>query len=106
MDDKLRDAIAANDVILLVLPATGIEGTEGEEHLRLAMELGKHIIVWVPDDRPSGPLPPSLRGYADHVVVNGDEHAAFEVVKQFMELLPGQTLTATDWAYPGREEEG
>lgn len=108
MDDALRAAIAKQHVVLLILPAVGdFEGTDGEKSLRIAMELGKHIIVWIPDDKPREPLPSLLDDYRDYVVVRGDEEAAYAAVEQFLELAPGMTIETTDWGYDRvRKEEG
>ena len=46
------DGIRESGLFVHLLQPSGFESSEGQEHLRYAMGLGKHIIVWrLPDRR-------------------------------------------------------
>ena len=80
---------AAN--LFLSIQSEGFEGSEGEEMLRFAMELGKPILIYYSPERLHLPLPKALKGYADYAVFVGAPEELAAAVVQYYEPVPGKT---------------
>lgn len=52
---------------------SGWEGTEGEDHLRYAVALKKHILVLRTPENSENPLPYLLNDYKDYDIVDGGD---------------------------------
>ena len=62
MDIETFRQIADSRLVTILLHHR-IEGSEGEEHLRIAVALGKPVLVWRLKGREHLPLPDAVRGY-------------------------------------------
>ena len=106
MNPDMAEKIAHTRTLVCALPPDGVEGTEGEEHLRLAMSLGRTILVWRPPGSENAPFPKVLKGYADYQVVGGDPIAFTKVLISFLNLKPGKIPKVLNAPYyPDRSGE-
>ena len=97
---KTRRKIENADPFVCLMPRRGMfDGTEGEEHIKYAISLEKHIIVWRLPGRDRLPVPAALDGYDDYIVIDGDEHALQAAIIQYWELGPDDEVIITNQGY-------
>ena len=98
MTPETRKQIAECDHFITVVPEGRFDGTEGEEHLRYAIELGKLVIVFRPHDRKVMSIPQLLDGYGNLVIVDGEIELLASTVKL---LVRGRDVHLHDGGYEG-----
>ena len=85
-----RDGIGRSRLFVCMLPEKGFEGSEGEDMLRYAIEIGKPIILWRPRGNES--IPTMLDGYTDYKVTDGDARQVADLAREFLEVMPGEEV--------------
>ena len=81
MTPEIKKQIAECDHFITIVPEGRFDGTEGEEHLRYAIELGKLVIVFRSIERKLLPIPQLLDGYGNLVIVDGEVELLASAVK-------------------------
>jgi len=92
IDAYTRHQIEKSDQFICLLPLTPFEGTEGDAHLRYAISLRKHIVVWRLTDRSYLPIPKALADYDDYIIVDGAEDDMCDALLQYREASTGDEI--------------
>ena len=94
MDKETCDRIVNSNVFVCLLNPD-FPGSEGEESLAFAVELGKPVFLWRTNGRSDLPIPPVLDGYHDLHLHDGDVETFVAKLKDFMEIIDGRAVRIT-----------
>ena len=99
LDPYTQQQIENSDPFVCLLPNGPFTGTEGEAHLKYAISLNKHVVVWRWPDRAHSPIPDALADYVDYIVVDGTEEELKEAVEQYWEFAPDDEVVIHSKGY-------